>query len=87
MKSTIFNLKFTLKENPTLRYFGFGTGGQYMGKDKNGDDELKFYRRSADEASLYRPIPMVIRRKNNDLTEEQRKFYAGRSETVIDNDR
>jgi len=63
---------------PTLGYLSFGNGG--LTADISADGTLvmmpKIYK--ADSASLYNPIPLILRAIGDDITPDRRAKYAGR---------
>lgn len=87
---TTLNEKFQIAEamlpeasaSPSVRYYGIGRGGHDYQKDTEGDSYNRVVDHSPTDASLYKPMPFVLRPVENDLTAEQRaKYRMRRQET------
>lgn len=63
---------------PTIKYFGIGTGGARIVAGADGNPRTEEIQHQADDASLYKPFPFVLRSIDNDLTPLQRTKYAMR---------
>ncbi len=65
-------------EYPAVRCYGIGHGGHDYIKDAAGDSYNQVVDHLPTDASLYKPLPFVLRPVENDLNATQRQMYRGR---------
>ena len=65
-------------ELPALEYFGVGRGSTYMKIMSDGSSESRNYVHEPLNASLFFPMPFVMRTFDNDLSVAERRPYACR---------
>jgi hypothetical protein len=63
-------------ELPAFGYHVIGNGGHKMTMGANGIAKPEPVQHKGTDASLYSPIPFVLREQGNDLSPEQRERYA-----------
>lgn len=67
-------------ERLTTRYFAIGLNGAMYERDAaTGIFRTKFHHYKPDQASLFKPVPFVSRRVDNDLEPEERAKYRMRT--------
>lgn len=92
LENTTLNEKFNILPNerpkpgqlPILNYFAIGKGGHRLSAGADGEplSQLNWHR--ASHASLYDPIPFVVRPESYDLDPEERTRYALRRKEMHD---
>ena len=68
---------------PSVNYFQFGRNGFYCQPGGDGVPEIRSYVHEPTDGGLFEGMPFVLRDPGNDLTAEQRAFYAGRSKVRV----
>jgi hypothetical protein len=71
-----------IDEMPHLRYFGIGNGGHQITQGADGIPKTEPIQHRATDASLFRPLPFVMRELNADITLAQRDKYGMRKVEV-----
>ncbi|EPU3829006.1 DUF7208 family protein [Campylobacter coli] len=74
------NFSFTENEYPSLKYFSIGIGGDDI---LDGSVGYPVSSHSPVDACLYKPIPFVMRKVSEDLTESERINYRFRKQEYI----
>lgn len=77
------NAKFTQADRPAARFWCIGYGGHAMNKQADIPHIPDPIEHDPRDAGLYKPLPFVLRRPNNDLTDEQRLNYRLRRRETI----
>lgn len=65
---------------PQLKYFCIGNGGHQMSMGANNIPKTTPTQHLSTDASLFKPMPFVLREPNNDLSPQERALYALRRE-------
>lgn len=65
---------------PQLKYFCIGNGGHMSSIGANNIPKSVPTQHLSTDASLFKPMPFVLREPNNDLTPQERALYALRRE-------
>lgn len=92
LANTTLNEKFNILPNerpnpgqlPLLNYFAIGKGGHRFSSGADGEPMSQLYWHRSSHASLYKPIPFVVRPVDSDLDPDSRTRYALRRKEVHD---
>ena len=92
LENTTLNEKFNILASerpkpgqlPTLNYFAIGKGGHRFTSGADGEPMSQLHWHRSSHASLYQPIPFVVRPVSNDLDAESRTQYALRRKEMHD---
>lgn len=67
---------FANNELPKMKYMSIGNGGHALTVGANGRPKITSTQHRTTDASLYTPLPFVLRQVNDDLSPLQRANYA-----------
>ena len=90
LPNTTLNEKFHLyinnteQKNPKLRYYCLGL--EYESLIQNTNMNIDTIRHKPTDGALFRHVPFIARRKNNDLSNTEKARYRLRIERTIDNE-